>query len=299
MKRGAALAVVLASAACFATLAVLAVLAYEHGARPLPLLVWRFSIASVLMAAYLAWRRPGALGAHVRFLPRYAALSLSGYGAASICFFFALQHASASVVAVLLYTYPALVSLASVVLHGERLTLQRVLALAATFAGCVLVVGLVDARVQVSLPGVLLGLGAAVGYATFSVLSSKMVAGHGRLVMMTYTFGLSAIGVAFVTVLAGESLSPAAWSPALWLLLAMIVAVPTFAAVVLYLQGLRVLGAPRAAIASTAEPVFTIALAAVALGERLTSVQSLGALLVVAGIALAEWPSRSDGVALV
>jgi len=299
MRRGAALAVVLASAACFATLGVLAVLAYGQGARPLPLLAWRFTLASVLMAGYLAWRRPGALAAHLRFLPRYAALSLSGYGAASICFFFALRHASASVVAVLLYTYPALVSLAAVVLHGERMTIRRALALGATFAGCALVVGLLDARAEVSPLGVLLGLGAAAGYAVFSVLSSRMVAGHGRLVMMTYTFGLSAIGVALVTVLSGESLSPADWSPTLWLLLAMIVAVPTFAAVVLYLQGLRVLGAPRAAIASTAEPVFTIALAAVALGERLTPVQALGALMVVAGIALAEWPSRSGGTAVV
>ena len=299
MKRGAAIVAVLVSAACFATLAVLAVLAYEQGARPLPLLAWRFSIVAALMAAYLAWRRPGELTAHLRCLPRYAALSLSGYGAASVCFFFALRYASASVVAVLLYTYPALVALAAVALHGERLTGRHVLALATTFAGCVAVVGLLDSRASVSVTGVLLGLGAAVGYATFSVLSSRVVAGQGRLVVMTYTFGLSAMGAVGVALLAGESLSPSGWTPVLWALLGVIVVVPTFAAVVLYLHGVRVLGASHAALASTAEPVFTIALASVALGERLTFVQSLGALLVVAGIALAEWPSSGEGVALV
>jgi drug/metabolite transporter (DMT)-like permease len=125
-------------------------------------------------------------------------------------------------------------------------------------------------------------------------LSSRLVGDRSRLVLMAYTFGLSALGIGAVTLLAGESLSPAGWSPRLWLLLAAIVALPTFAAVVLYLRGVRALGAPRAAIASTAEPIFTIALAAVVLGERLRPVQLLGALLVIAGIAAAEWP-RTGG----
>lgn len=290
MERRSALVMVVASAACFATLAVLTRLAYDEGAQPLPLLAWRFGLVSVLMAAFLLLRQPRALAAGAVDLPRYAGLSLTGYGAASVCFFFALQQTSASVVAVLLYTYPAMVSVLAALFLGEPLKRMRVLAILLTFAGCVLVVGLLDARVSVSLTGVLLGLGAALGYSVFNILSYQLVGRRGRLVVMTYTFGLSAAGVALVTAVAGQSLAPAGWSSQLWLLLGAIVLVPTFLAVVLYLQGIRRLGAAQAAIVSTMEPVFTIVLAWLVLGERLSLVQLLGAALVIAGVVAAEWP---------
>ncbi len=293
MPRRSALVTVLVSAACFATLAVLAVLAYESGARPLPLLAWRFGIAALALAGFLAWRRPGALRAGVAEVPRYALLSLTGYGAASLCFFFALRHASASVVTVLLYTYPAMVSVASAALDREQLGVRRLVALLLTFVGGALAVGIIGDVVRVRPAGVALGLGAAVGYAAFSLLSARLLGSRSRLVPMAYMFGMSSVGIGILALAVGEPLSPVGWTPTVWALLAAIVAIPTLAAVLLYLHGIERLGAPRAAIASTAEPVFTILLAAAVLGERLSIGQAFGAILVMAGIGLAEWPTRS------
>jgi drug/metabolite transporter (DMT)-like permease len=290
MERRSALFAVLLSAACFGTLAILTQLAYEEGASPLPLLTWRFALVSALMGIHLAISQPRALSDGASDLPRYAALSLSGYGAASVCFFFALKFTSASVVAVLLYTYPAIVSLLAAVFLKEPLKKERLLAIAVTFAGCVLVVGVLDAHVELSVPGVLLGLGAALGYSVFNLLSYRLVGRQRRLVVMTYMFAISALGIGAVTLIAGESLSPAGWTPTLWVLLGAIVLVPTFLAVVLYLQGIRSLGAPHAAIVSTTEPLFTILLAALVLGDRLTLAQLAGAALVVVGVVIAEWP---------
>jgi drug/metabolite transporter (DMT)-like permease len=291
MERRTALIAVVISAACFGTLAVLTELAYAEGTTPLPLLTWRFALVSVLMAAYLFVWQPKALMEGARDLPRYAALSLTGYGAASLCFFYALNYTSAPVVAVLLYTYPAIVSVLSAIFGQERFTRARALALVLTFAGCVLVVGVLDATVVVSVPGVALGLGAALGYSVFNLLSYTLVGRQRRLVVMTYTFGISALAMGVVALLAGESLSVTGWSPRLWLLVAAIVLVPTFLAVVLYLRGIRGLGAPQAAIVSTTEPLFTIVLAAIVLPDgRLTPIQLCGAALVVAGVVAAEWP---------
>ncbi len=296
MHRRTALVVVVASAACFSTLAVLARLAYAEGGRPLPMLAWRFAIAAVLMGAFLAVRQRQALVAGLKDLGRYASLSLTGYGAASICFFFSLRHVSASVATVLLYAYPALVVVIEAVQRRERPSALRAVAVGLTFAGCALAAGVADSAVVVNATGVLLALGAALGYAIFTVLSGRFVASRSRLVLMAYTFGISALGVATVTLLAGESLSPAGWSIDLWLIVLLMVLVPTYGAVVLFLRGVRELGASRAALASTMEPVFTVLLAAVVLGERLTWGQSAGAVMVIAGIALAERPGRSADV---
>lgn len=296
MDRRVPLVAVVISAACFGTLAILTGLAYREGVSPLPLLAWRFALVTLLMAAYQLVRSPRALISGAADIGKYAALSLTGYGAASVCFFFALKYATASVVAVLLYTYPAMVALLSAAFLGERLTRNRIVAITLTFAGCALVVGLFSEKVDATLPGVLLGLGAALGYSVFNLLSYRVMGGRPRLVLMTYTFGISAVAIGILTIITGGTLSTAMWTPTLWLLLALIVVVPTFLAVLLYLNGVRRLGPAQAAIVSTTEPLFTIAMAAIFLGERLEPMQLAGAALVVAGVVAAEWRQPRDGV---
>lgn len=289
MDRRRSLAAVVVSAACFGTLAVFTTYAYRGGAEPLPLLAWRFAFVALLLLAVQAVRSPRALAITRGDAARFAVLSLSGYGAASICFFYALRFADASVVAVLLYTYPAIVSVAGVVLFREPFSAARAGAVVLTFAGCALVVGAFQPGSHASLTGVLLGLGAALGYAVFNLGSHRWMGRTSRPVLMTYTFGFSAVGVSLLALAAGQSLSPADWTPTAWAMLAAIVLVPTFLAVMLYLEGVSGLGASQAAVVSTFEPLFTIVLAAAFLGERLAAWQWLGALLVLAGVALAEW----------
>lgn len=292
MKRGASLGIVVASAACYSTLAVLARLAYEAGLRPLPLLVWRFAIVAVMLAAFQMARDSRALSVGAATAARFAVLGLAGYGLGSLCFFHALRYAPASVVAVLLYAYPAMVSLAAWVFDGRRPDRFRTAALLGTFAGCVLVIDPFGAG-RVGAAGVVLGLGSAVGYAGFSYLSHRWMGSHPRIVLMTYVFAISAVLAIAIAVASGESLSAADWGPRAWWLVAAIVVVPTFAAVVLFLEGIRGLGAAQAAVVSTLEPLFTIALAAVVLGERLQPVQWMGAALVVAGIVVGEVGERN------
>jgi len=174
------------------------------------------------------------------------------------------------------------------------------LAVALTFAGCVLVLNPFSAEGTMSPVGILLGLGAAVGYSVFNMLSHRWLPGRSRIVLMAYTFGIASIGIGAITLLAGGSLSTADWSQSVWVLLGAIVLFPTFLAVVLYLRGIQHLGPSQAAILSTFEPLFTIFLAALVLGERLTLIQWAGAVLVVSGVVAAEREARPiDNVAVV
>lgn len=298
MKRRTALAGVIVSAACFGTLAILTNLAYDAwpggrgAAQPLALLAWRFVLTAALMAAYQLVRSPKSLLVSRADLGRFSLLALTGYGAASICFFFALRYADSSVVAVLLYTYPALVALVSWLLLGERFAPARVAGIAVTFVGCALVLDLLSAH-AVSAAGIALGLGAAVGYACFNLLSYRWVSRQPRLVLMTYVFGISGIAIGILALALGVDLSVAEWSLRLWLLLGTIVLIPTFAAIVLYLEGIRGLGAAQAAVVSTFEPIFTILLAGAILGDRLSLVQWVGAALVIGGVVAAELGARA------
>ena len=64
-----------------------------------------------------------------------------GYVGQAVCFFAALNHASAGLVALLLYAYPTLVVLLSAAFLGERLTAAKIALLAASFAGLALTLG--------------------------------------------------------------------------------------------------------------------------------------------------------------
>lgn len=289
MDRRISLVAVVASAACFGTLGVLTKFLYGAGVGPLALLTWRFAAAACLMVAFQLARDRRSLAVTTGDLGRFSLLALTGYGAASLCYFFALPLVGVSVTTMLLYTYPAVVALIGWAIGREPLTPRRAAAIAVTFAGCALVARVFQPQAHVNLLGVALGLGAGVGYAMFNVLSFRFMSRRPRIVLMAYTFGISSVAIGVVAVLTHQSLSVARWTPSIWALLAAIVLVPTFAAVVLYLEGIRRLGASQAAIVSTFEPLFAIALSAVFLGERLVPVQLAGAAIVLGGVVLSEW----------
>ena len=292
MTRRSAIASALFSAMCFGSLAVLMALAYDAGAEPLQLMVWRFTTATVLLAGYLAVTSRADLRVGRADLGRFALLSVGGYGIASLCFAFALWFIDASIAAILLYTYPAMVVLTERFLTGEKLTPSRLAAVAMTFVGCALVIQPFGAQAAVDPRGVLLGLGAAVGYASFSILSQRLLHRRSRSSVMVYMLGFTALLGAGAVLLTGASLAPTGWEPQVWLILGAMVVFPTFLAIIFYFSAIRSLGAPQAAIVSTFEPVFTLLLAALVLSEALDAVQLVGAALVLSGVLVAEWGAR-------
>ncbi len=169
----------------------------------------------------------------------------------------------------------------------EPLGLTRVVALGLTFAGIGLVVGAFDLGALEVTPFVLAtGLLSGLTYGLYSIFG-KPVAGHlGPATVLSYALGFGAVLLvvaAFPTLgtLAGLPL----WSYALLFVLAVVHTTLAFA---LYTFGLRRLEAGRAAIVATVEPVVAGALGVFLLGEELTTLKVLGALLVLSGAALAQ-----------
>ena len=104
----------------------------------------------------------------------------------SLCYFSGMQVTSLNVMAVLLYTSPAIIMILSIILFHEKLTKRKLLALIMTFAGCCLVSG-IGSESAVSMQGLLLGLGAGFFYALYSIFSRFVTA---FLAFGFYTKGL-------------------------------------------------------------------------------------------------------------
>ena len=270
----------LGSAAAFGAMAVLGKLAYDDGATVGTLLALRFSLAALLFWALAPWREVRALGA--RDIAVGLGLGAGVYAAQAGGYFAALARIDASLLSLLLYTFPAIVAVASVALGRERVSARRVVALGLVSVGLVLVVASAGT-------GALDPLGTALGLATAVVYSGYILVGEGiaarvpARVLAALVCSGAAVTLTVGSALLGE-LQPARLSAAGWLWIACIAVVSTVVAVTLLFAGLRRVGPTAASILSTAEPLVTVVLAFLVFGEVLTLAQVLGAGLVLCSV---------------
>jgi drug/metabolite transporter (DMT)-like permease len=272
------------SAAAFGAMAVFGKLAYDEGATVGTLLAVRFGLAAVmfwgLVLAGGAVRELRALAG--RDVSLGLALGGCGYAIQAGCYFAALQRIDASLLSLLLYTFPAIVAVAAVVLGRERLESRRLVALGLASGGLALVVAGAGAGALDPL-GASLGLGAALVYSTY-ILVSEGIAGRvsPRLLSALVCTG-AAVALTVATALLGD-LRPGDVTAAGWGWLACLAVVSTVGAISMFFAGLDRVGPTSASILSTVEPVVTVLLAFLVFGETLAAVQLAGGVLVIAAV---------------
>ncbi len=284
---------VVLSAASFGVMTILAKDAGSTQAGVATVLTGRFLLAGVLFALVAAAR-----GVRLRHLPRRPALgvlALGGgvYALESTVYFSAVSHIDASIASLLLCTYPALVLVLAVMLGRERADARRVGALVLAIGGALLVLA-GGAAGSIEPIGLALAFGSTILYAVYVTVADTVTDGLDPM-----TFGaLLCTGAGVVMAIGGTAtgrLEPAAYADVDVLVTVVLLAtVSTVIAVGAFIAGLQRIGASGASIVAGTEPVFTVAFAAVLLGESLTGVQLLGALVVLSAVLLVRAPTADS-----
>jgi drug/metabolite transporter (DMT)-like permease len=263
-------------------------LAFAAGMSIAGVLSVRFAGASVLVLGYLLLRRQRPLYPGGR-----AGLSLLGlglmYGVQATLYFAGLRRIPASITAVLLYIYPALVALLAWRVHRTRPRSVEFGALALGLTGIVLTVrpwgGLGQGSGGGLDPlGVALVVASAACYSVYILLSGIIVRQTGPLVS-TGWITAGAAGFFLVFGAATNSLTMDLPPYGTWILVSMVV-FNTIIPLVAFLAGLVRVGPTAASLISTLEPVFTVLLAAAFLGERLGGLDLVGGLMVLSAAVL-------------
>jgi drug/metabolite transporter (DMT)-like permease len=278
-------------------MAVFAKKAYGEGLSVLTLLPLRFTIAAAAFWAIVAARRargPRSAPPDRRVVLAGLGLGAVGYAAQSGGYFGALTRIDASLTALLLYVYPALVFLAALALRHEHADRRRVLALLLATGGAALVVagggtGGLDAL------GVSLALGSAVAYAIYILLANSVI----RRIDPFHLSALIATGAATTLWAAGlvSGSLQLDFRPAGWAWLAALALGSTVLAISAFLAGLPKVGPSTASILSTVEPVVTVAMAMLWFDERLGALQFAGGALVIAAVVLLAAKVRTRATA--
>ncbi len=264
------------SAAGFGAMAIFAKLAYQDGVSLSTMLFLRFTFAGLLLAAWgmahgMRWPRG-------RDLLWLLAMGGVGYVGQAYCYFSALQHASAGLVALLLYLYPAIVTLLSALAFGRRIGPARGWAVAVALAGTALTVG---GDLNSEPLGIALGIGAALIYSIY------ILAGEGVMRRVPPLPAATVVMLAAAAVYGGAAFNAGLAPPATsagWLAVLAIAIFSTLLAILGFLKGMEKLGATDASTLSTLEPLITIGLAAIVLGEVVSELQLVGGGLILAAI---------------
>ena len=282
----------LASATAFGAMGIFGKLAYEEGASVGTLLAARFVLAAALFWGILACTG-GLRGLRVlsrRDVGVTLALGGIGYCVQTGAYFAALERIDASLLGLLVYTFPVIVTVAAIALGRETPTRRTAVSLLLASAGIVLVLagaasGGVDAL------GAALGLAAAVVYSVYILSSEGIAARLGPLVLSTLVCTGAATTLTLAG-LAGSGLAPDRVTATGWAWLACLAVVSTVGAISLFFAGLRRVGPSAASILSTLEPVVTVALAFVVFGESLGPAQLVGGALVLSAVLAVRAPLR-------
>lgn len=288
--------VALLSAVTLSTTAIfIRYLTETYALPPLVLAFWRDSFVVVTLLPLFALLRPLLLRVS---RPQLRYLVIYGFVLAIFNAIWTLSVAlnGAAISTVLVYSSPAFTAVLGWWLFQERLDWVKVVAVSSGIAGCVLVSGMLDVTAwQVNLVGILAGILSGLCYAVYSLMGrSAARRGLSPWTTLLYTFGFAAVFLLLFNLLPGGVLPGTTGQPADlwwlggavagWSILFLLAAVPTVLGYGLYNLSLSLLPSSVANLILTLEPAFTALIAYLLLGERFTTVQIGGGLLILGGV---------------
>lgn len=277
MNRLLGIFLIVISAASFGTLAIIGRFAYADGLDVTTMLFLRFTFAAILMFAWLAIRKePLPRG---RTLLQLAGMGGLGYVGQSFCFMSAINYASTGLVALLLYLYPVFVTILTVIFQKVKLTSRTVFALVLATIGAALTANPQGGQ----LPGILLAISAAAIYAVYILVGTGVMQKVSAIQSSAVIFASAAMVFGIMTAIRGPH-----WPTTQngWLAISGIAVIATLLPVATFLGGLKIVGATDASLLSTLEPVVTVVLAAMILGEKVQPLMIAGGVLILAAVIL-------------
>jgi drug/metabolite transporter, DME family len=259
---------------------------------PLILSQSRTSFSFLVLLVVLVARRGGQeLKVPVQDLVRFVLLGVLGVAASNYFYYLAIQKTNVATAIILQYTAPVFVLLYTVACGLQRAAAPKVAAVGLAVVGSGLAIGVVGGGgLRLNAVGVAAAMLAAVSFAFYNVAGHSLLARYDRWIVLFYST-LSA-SLFWLLINPPWKLVAAHYSATAWGFMLVFAVVSVLAPFSCYFAGLQHLEPTRAIVSSCLEPVFSIVIAAIVLGEVVRPAQTLGIVVVLAAIVLVQLPDR-------
>jgi drug/metabolite transporter (DMT)-like permease len=266
-----------------------------HPIDPLILSQTRTSFSLLVLLPILASRRGGqGIRLPARDLVQCLVLGMLGVAASNYFYYVAIQRTSVAIAIIVQYTAPVWVLLYVVARGQQKLTLQKVAAVAVALTGIALTIGIIGGKSSSTLRldsyGFIAAFLASFSFAFYNVGGHRILARYDRWRVLVWV--LLSAAVFWLVVNPPWKIAAIHYTLPQWTFLFVFSMISVLGAFSLYFLGLQHLEPSRAIIASCLEPVFSILLAAAFLSEGVRPIQTLGIVLVLAAIVIVQMPAR-------
>lgn len=257
---------------------------------PLILAQSRTTLSLLVLGPILLARR-GRAGMRMSHRDVFVALLIGvlGVAASNYFYYYAIQVTNVATAIVLQYTAPVWVLIYMVVRRLQRATMQRLFAVGLALLGIALITGIVGGQLRISLIGILAAEAAALAFAYYNVAIPPLLERHDRWKVLAWLL----FGAALFWLVVNPPWRFPHLSGEQWAFLCLFALTSVLLPFSFYIAGLQYLDATRAIVTSCLEPVFSIVIAAIWLGETVTLLQVVGVMVVLAATVLIQIPDAA------
>ncbi len=276
------------SALGFSFKSILVKYAYGYGADAMTLMLMRLGIAAPFFITVLfVLEGKNGFQITIKEALTFAFMGIMGIGGAMFFSFYSLEFIDASLSTLVVFTYPAVTTVMLMIFMREKVTSARFISLLLTFTGLSMVVR-VDktALLYLNGKGIVFALIASLCFAIYNTLSEKMIKNVSPVYLTSYC---SVFLFAFFFAMFGNRSFPD--SPQVWAAASLLGIFSGFIPFLLFMYGVRKIGAGRSVIISSLGPVFTVLWTYLFLGERLDIIQIVGMMIIILGVILLKLKS--------
>ena len=214
-----------------------------------------------------------------------------GVACSNYFYYLAVQKATVSLAITVQYTAPVWVLLYVVISGREKATVQKAVAALVAMAGTGLAIGVFHSNTTVSMLAIGAALLASFGYAFYNVAGQGLVTRNHQLTIMFYV--LSSAALLWLVVDPPWRLAAQHFSSGQWQFFFAFACLSMVLPYMFYFSGLKYLDPTRAVITSCLEPVFAIVFAVIFIHERLSALQVVGIMAVLAATVMVQIKPKS------
>jgi len=273
---------IILSAISFGIMPILAKLSYRGGANTYTTLFLRFFFAAIMLLYYL--RSKGiSLKLARKQLFLVIIIGVFGFTLSSISLFMSYNYISIGMATMIVYTYPAIVTLLSYLFYKEKIYPRKIVSLTISTIGIFVLID--RGSVSFNLIGIILAGIAAVMYSLYVLgASHKEFRVINSYVLTFYISCASAVMMFMAAITTGNfNMHISFYALVAILLLALI---STVVALMAFLEGVRIIGPSKASILSTIEPIVALTLGIIILGEPISVRIIIGSIMIVTSVVI-------------
>ena len=254
------------------------------------LLVIRSLITAALLFTFIAVKDYRLLKIHLRDIWYFIGTGIISFASYSFAYFAAIRLTSMAAAAILLYTSPIFVTVMSVLIFREKLTLKKAAAVILAFSGCILITGL-GTETQLNAKGLCAGLISGFCYALYSIFGKIALKKYSTLTVTAYTFLFASAAVLPLADFGSIRANLDMHNTLILILFALLTGLVPYA---LYTYGLSRTPAGKAAIIACIEPVTASLAGCFILGEEMSLKTISGIILVLSAVIVLQIKEKAS-----